>query len=203
MNPSELIAHAGWTMLPLGLCSVLGLAVLIQKAVQFQREKVGDATLIVDLPHRKLAPLAAHMAEVDTPLARVLGVAAEATEHRPHTAEDETLRTASLELDRLENGLSLLAFVAQASPLFGLLGTVIGMVELFGAMETAGGDTDVALLARGIWQALLTTAAGLIVAIPALGGHTWLTRRLDRQRLLMETGAGQILDRRRARWDPR
>jgi len=195
MNLAQLLAQAGWTMVPLYVCSIGGLAVLIRKAVQFRRLKVGDDSLLAGISEGELDEVAERMKAADTPLGRVLATAAEATRLRPKRAEDETARTANLELDGLERGLALLAFIAQAAPLFGLLGTVLGMVDLFSGMEAAGDAASSATLSSGIWKALLTTAAGLMVAIPTLGGHVWLTRRVDHQRLLMETGAGRILDR--------
>ena len=105
------------------------------------------------------------------------------------------LRAAVAELDRYEAWLALLGYVAQAAPLFGLLGTVIGMVDLFSSMQMAGSDVSTATLSAGIWKALLTTAAGLIVAIPTLGVHLWLTRRLELLQHRMEEGVGRLLSR--------
>ena len=79
-----------------------------------------------------------------------------------------------------------LELIANLSPLLGLLGTVLGMIQAFQKLESAGNQVDPALLSGGIWQALLTTAVGLIVAIPALIAHQWLDRRIDRCAHVME-----------------
>jgi biopolymer transport protein ExbB len=108
-------------------------------------------------------------------------------------------RLAREELEQLRQGLRLLELTAAVAPLIGLLGTVFGMIEAFQALETAGSRVDPAALSGGIWEALVTTAAGLVVAIPALaawhGFDRWLERgrhamedRLTRLRLLVEHG---------------
>jgi len=130
---------------------------------------------------------------------RVSGVIEEtrrALEATPGRAVRVAEREADAALDELGSGMSLLAFVAQAAPLFGLLGTVLGMVDLFSGMEAAGAAAEMSTLSAGIWKALLTTAAGLVVAIPTLGAHVWFGRRLDRVQLELEDRVGRMLDER-------
>lgn len=84
---------------------------------------------------------------------------------------------------RLERGLGALDMVAQLAPLLGLFGTVIGMIEAFQELQSAGASVDPSLLAGGIWVALLTTAAGLAVAMPTSLALSWLTARMQRERV--------------------
>ncbi|UWQ35698.1 MotA/TolQ/ExbB proton channel family protein (plasmid) [Leisingera sp. M527] len=84
---------------------------------------------------------------------------------------------------RLERGLGTLDMVAQLAPLLGLFGTVIGMIEAFQKLQSAGASVDPSLLAGGIWVALLTTAAGLAVAMPVSLVLSWLTARMQRERV--------------------
>ncbi|MGH1370039.1 MAG: MotA/TolQ/ExbB proton channel family protein [Maritimibacter sp.] len=93
---------------------------------------------------------------------------------------EETLRVAAKELDDTRRGLRGLELVATIAPLVGLLGTVLGMVSAFQALEAAGNRADPSALAGGIWEALLTTAAGMAVAIPASGALTWFESVSDR-----------------------
>lgn len=86
----------------------------------------------------------------------------------------------------LERGLRLLDSIAQISPLLGLFGTVLGMIEAFQAMQDAGAQVDPSLLAGGIWVALLTTAVGLAVAMPTSLVHSWFESRMDADRVLAE-----------------
>ena len=89
-------------------------------------------------------------------------------------------RIALLKLNDLRALLPALEGIATLSPLLGLLGTVIGMIDAFQAMESAGSRVDPSVLSAGIWQALLTTAIGLTVAIPTLAIYTWLDRKVQR-----------------------
>jgi biopolymer transport protein ExbB len=96
-------------------------------------------------------------------------------------ARDEAYRGARLQAEQLNSHLRILEVIATLAPLLGLLGTVLGMIEAFRAMEAAGEHVNPAILSGGIWQALLTTAAGLIVAIPISLLHSWLERCAERQ----------------------
>ena len=105
---------------------------------------------------------------------------------------EEVERVARSKLDGLERGLPLLSLIATVSPLLGLLGTVLGMIEAFQQLENAGDRVDPAILSGGIWEALLTTAAGLSVAIPAAAFFTWLQRSVDVAGQYMEDAATRI-----------
>lgn len=93
---------------------------------------------------------------------------------------EELQRVASYRLNQLKMLLRPLEVIANLAPLLGLLGTVLGMIEAFQQMESAGSRVDPSILSGGIWQALLTTAVGLGVAIPVVVIHTWLERRVER-----------------------
>ncbi|MFY9240455.1 MAG: MotA/TolQ/ExbB proton channel family protein [Roseovarius sp.] len=95
-------------------------------------------------------------------------------QHLPDTlAREEITRLALRTLTEMRSGLRPLELIATIAPLIGLLGTVLGMIEAFQALETTGGQADPSVLAGGIWEALLTTAAGMAVAIPAAVALSW------------------------------
>ena len=96
--------------------------------------------------------------------------------------EDQISVEGEKELRNLEFLLKPLEVISNIAPLLGLLGTVIGMINAFSKLENAGSRVDPAILAGGIWEALLTTAFGLIVAIPALAAFYWLDGRVDKTR---------------------
>ena len=91
---------------------------------------------------------------------------------------EEVERVATDELGNLRSHIGLLELIGSLSPLLGLLGTVLGMIQAFRAMETAGRNVDPSILSGGIWAALLTTAAGLIVAIPVVAIASWFDRSI-------------------------
>lgn len=117
-----------------------------------------------------------------TPADRVLahGMDELARQTDEEVLERELERRGNEELERMRRQLRTLEVIAMVSPLLGLLGTVLGMIQSFQELELAGGSANAAVLAGGIWQALLTTAAGLIVAIPAAIAANLLSARADR-----------------------
>ena len=107
----------------------------------------------------------------------------------------ESLEEAGLaEVPRLEEKLNLLATIAQVAPLLGLLGTVLGMIHIFGQMEHEGLNASVQMLSGGVWEALICTAAGLAVAIPAHAGYNYLVSRVNEIVLDMEKAATEIVN---------
>jgi biopolymer transport protein ExbB len=110
-------------------------------------------------------------------------------------AREETTRIARALLSELRTGLRPLDLIVTIAPLLGLLGTVIGMIAAFQALQEAGVQADPATLAGGIWQALLTTAAGMAVAIPASAALTWFDSIADRLQAEMEDDATRIFTR--------
>jgi biopolymer transport protein ExbB len=198
MNLGSLLLQAGWAMVPIYGCSILALSVFVQKLVQFRLARLEDMTWFA--PVRELiaqdqrTQALERCARSNQPVARVVAATASTWWTRPERAEAEGRRVGSLELQNLESRFGLLSFIAQVAPLLGLLGTVLGMVDLFAGLGSAGiGNVDAAALSGGIWKALLTTAAGLIVAVPALAAHTWLTSKTDALRLRMSDAMQQVL----------
>jgi len=135
----------------------------------------------------------------DSPVTRVLGrglgLAGGSRSHMRESMEDG----GRAELRRMRRNTGAIAAVATVAPLLGLLGTVIGMISTFQAVVESSahgaGAVDVGQLADGIWQALVTTAAGLMVAIPVLLGHRYLVGRIDRLIGEIEDLAGLVVDR--------
>ena len=119
--------------------------------------------------------------------------AVEAPGYSAADAEAELTRVAKGQLAEARRGLKILDLVATIAPLLGLLGTVVGMIAAFQAMQEAGARTDPAVLAGGIWEALLTTAAGMGVAIPATMALGWFESVIDRLRLDLEDIGTRIL----------
>lgn len=110
-------------------------------------------------------------------------------------AREETTRIARALLAELRIGLRPLDLIVTIAPLLGLLGTVLGMIAAFQALQEAGVQADAATLAGGIWEALLTTAAGMAVAIPASAMLTWFDSIADRLQAEMEDDATRIFTR--------
>lgn len=110
----------------------------------------------------------------------------------PDAAREETARVAKADLAEARRGLRALELIAAIAPLLGLLGTVLGMIEAFQTLQDAGSRADPAALAGGIWEALLTTAAGMAVAIPASMALSWFDSIVERLQADMEDTATRI-----------
>lgn len=169
-------------MIPLFLCSLAALAVILERAIALRRSRVipGAVVDVIDA-YRGEGSAEAAVATCDrssASLARLVGGIVQArNEDHPHVIE--TIHALGRrEVERLERGLIVLEIVAGVSPLIGLLGTVLGMVTVFNAIAAEGlGDPRV--LSEGISEALITTVAGLIVAIPALAFHSYFGRHVE------------------------
>ena len=191
MTLAELLANGGWAMVPIYLCSAAVVAIFCKKMLEFRSRSLTDVSWLEEtldaLRRSDFEEARTRAGATSNPAGRVILAMLGIVDERPDRVEAEARRVGSLEIQNLEEHVGGLSFVAQAAPLLGLLGTVIGMVELFmGLQGTATATVDAALLASGIWKALLTTAAGLAVAVPALAAYSYLNSRTDRFRLLLQ-----------------
>ena len=171
-----------WLLAALG---TVALVIVLLKLWQFgtarlSREPVVDKALGLWRTGDRTGALQL-LASLQTPRARIVASAMSGVKLAAPEAlvREETERLARQQLGVLGRYLRTLGFIANVSPLIGLLGTVIGMIAAFKAIETAGTQVDPAVLSGGIWVALLTTAVGLVVAIPVSFMHGLLERRLD------------------------
>jgi biopolymer transport protein ExbB len=193
----ELVKAGGWLMLPILICSVLALAIIIQRFYTLRRSRViPDGALQAVYSQYKAGNLTSdyiNSLREKSPLEQVLA-AALMNRNQPRAVMKEAIEEEGRQIVHgLEYFLGALATIAAISPLLGLLGTVVGMIDVFAAIVTAGvGNPGV--LAGGISKALITTAAGLSVAIPALIFHEILSSRVDQLILDMEDKAVQMVD---------
>ncbi len=198
----SIIQAAGWPIWPLIACSTVALALIIERFLNLRTRKVAPPRLLdeaITVSQRAVpAPgIVAQLAQ-NSALGEVLASGMRTLNSDPRCSEED-LR-ASIEstgravAHRLEKYLAALATIASAAPLLGLLGTVIGMIEIFGSQSSATGGVggNPAQLAHGISIALYNTAFGLIVAIPALIFWRYFRARVDGYLLTLEISAEQF-----------
>jgi len=193
----ELIKSGGWLMLPIILCSVAAMAIVAERLWTLRPSRVSPPDLLAEIwkQVRGRQPTAIMLKELRTssPLGQVLAAGLANAKHGREVMKECIEEAASSVIHELERYLSALGTVGGIAPLLGLLGTVIGMIEIFsGFME--GGMVNAPVLAGGIGKALITTAAGLIVAIPAVFFHRFLTRRVDELVIAMEQDANKLVE---------
>jgi len=193
---TEWFLKGGFFVWPILLCSVLSLAVALERAFFFFKTR----GRIKNLSERAAALLdgnktkeALALCESDTGfLGRFLAVGVKVSD-RPEEEKQKILRRAgSRELEAGEKYLRVLSVIGNISTLLGLLGTVTGMVQTFMTIEKAGGMADVTVLAGGIWEALLTTVAGLCVAIPTLVCFHYFESVVDNRSIQMKNTAFDV-----------
>ena len=196
----SIIQAAGWPIWPLIACSVIGLALVIERFISLKTARVAPTDLVEEaiMASRQGIPppqVVQQLAE-NSVLGELLASGFRTLNSNPSATEDE-LRSAlesagRLAAAKLQRYLGAIATIASAAPLIGLLGTVIGMIEIFGSQASAGGLTpgggNPEQLAHGISIALYNTAFGLIVAIPALMFWRYFRARVDQYVLQMEVG---------------
>jgi biopolymer transport protein ExbB len=177
-----LFVKGGPIMVPLVIFSVLGLAVTIQKFMALRHSKVIQSEIVGCIESiRSLAdiPLAVKLCDrYNSPFANIVGAGLEEANQPIHIIRQAMEDTGRREVKRLEKYLVVLETVAAASPLLGLLGTVFGMIKVFSVISIAGVG-QAGLLSGGIAQALITTAFGLSVGIPALIAYNYFDSRVE------------------------
>lgn len=197
----SIIQAAGWPIWPLIACSVLAVALVIERFISLKTRKVAPLKLVdeaITVSRASMpSPDVVTQLEQNSLLGEILASGFRAINVNPRLSETDlrsTLEGAGRHAaHKLERYLAALATIASAAPLLGLLGTVIGMIEIFGAQSGGGPGGNPAQLAQGISIALYNTAFGLIVAIPALIFWRYFRARVDAYLLVMELGTERFL----------
>ena len=201
----SIIQAAGWPIWPLLACSIVALALIVERFISLKTAKIAPPKLLdeaISVSRKGLpGPDVIKQLEANSALGEVLASGMHTMNANPRCSEDD-LRSAMegtgrAVAHRLERYLAAIATIASAAPLLGLLGTVIGMIEIFGSQGGgvgggAVGSGNPAQLAQGISIALYNTAFGLIVAIPALIFWRYFRARVDGYLLTLELGAERM-----------
>lgn len=197
----DLLDRGGVAIWVIAALSVLALAVALWKLSTFVRQGVWSQGYRADLARWVDTGAGAGPAS-HGPVARVASVAIAARSNpalSDDQAREETERVARALLAEARSGLRILDLTVTIAPLLGLFGTVLGMIDAFQALQTEGAAADAATLAGGIWEALLTTAAGMAVAIPASIALAWFDSVIDTLQARMEDAATRVFTAPRGR----
>ena len=193
----ELVKAGGWPMIPLLLLSAVAIAIIVERAWTLRRSAVIPPSLGDEVrawaARGKLDPSHIESLRRTSPLGSLLAAALD-VRARPRDLVRERIEDVGRHLvHRMERYLNTLGTIAASGPLLGLFGTVVGMIQMFLAIGD-GGLGDVNQLAAGIGKALVCTATGMIVAIPALMAHRWFRGRIAEYIVAMEHEAMLLLD---------
>jgi biopolymer transport protein ExbB len=193
----ELLEAGGWLMLPILLCSVAAVAIVIERFWALRRVVIMPDNLVSQIwqLHRRRQLNDDRIAEIrdGSALGRMLAAGLINRFHSREVMKEAIEDTGRQVVADLERYLNTLGTIAAVSPLLGLLGTVFGMIQVFGVITQAGVG-NAGLLAGGISKALITTAAGLSVAIPALMFHRYFNGRVNKLIIAMEEQALRLIE---------
>ncbi len=193
----ELVQAGGWLMIPILICSVISAAICIERFWTLRTNQIAPRNLLAqvwnwiknnEMDARKLREI-----RTGSPLGQILAAGIASHRKGREVMKESIEEVAGHVVHELERFLSTLGTIAAISPLLGLLGTVIGMIKVFSAIQLEGtGNT--AVLAGGISEALITTAAGLTVAIPSLFFYRFFQRKVDELVISMEQEALKLVE---------
>lgn len=195
---SNILVAGGWLMVPIVLCSIAVIAISAERFWTLNpnkiapRHQLGDVWALLQnnaFDSEKLKEL-----RRSSPLGRILAAGLSSSRQGREVMKDAIQDAASQVVHELERYLATLSAIASIAPQLGLLGTVFGMITMFTEIMLAGSNGNTAILAGGIAEALMATAGGLMVAIPALAAHRFFVRRVDNLSQLLEQDAAKLVD---------
>ncbi len=193
----ELYVTGGVFMHPILICSVVGLAIILERLYFFAKARTNTRRLLGELLHvlqdQGFESAQRMLHSKRGPIAAVLHSGLLRAKKGPEAVEKAIQTAASIQTAGLERGLIWLATVANIAPLLGFLGTVSGMIHAFEAIAAAE-EVSAKLVATGIYEALITTAAGLIVAIPVQTAHNYFVSRIDKFVIDVEESGAELVD---------
>lgn len=190
----DFVVKGGPVMIPIGICSLVAITVIVERLVSLRKRQIippgfaeGVRAILSGGASDRVARALEYCRASDTPLANIFAAGIKKLGDPAELIEKRIQETGQAEIQKLRKYLRVLSVIAAIAPLLGLLGTILGMISAF---ETVAASPDslgrTELLAKGIYEALITTAAGLIVAIPVMIAFHWFAARLDRMVLEMD-----------------
>lgn len=198
MTAFTLLLKGGWVMLPIFFLSVAGMYLIIEKLIALKKanktpkqwmDKIKERIRVGDTVEVKLL-----CQQENTPIARIIEQGIEKMSGSREYIEASLENVGKMEAYKLEKNLSLLGTISGAAPMLGFLGTVIGMIQAFIVMAQKHDNVNLQLLSSGIYQAMITTAAGLVVGIIAYLGYNYILAQIQKIIHNMEYTAGKFIE---------
>ena len=194
----ELAIKGGWIMIPILLLSVISVYIFIERFIAIRNAAKKDDNFMNNIKNYiidgKIENALTLCKSNPTPVARMIEKGIQRLGRPLNDVNAAIENVGKLELNKLEKGLATLATSAGAAPMIGFLGTVIGMIRAFYDMANAGNNIDITLLSNGIYTAMVTTVAGLIVGILAYLAYNMLVARIEKVVYVMEANTMEFMD---------
>jgi len=194
----EITLKGGWVMIPIALLSVIAIYIFVERYIVIKKALEPDPSFmnrVKEFIHDGKIDAAIRLAQAtDSPAARMIEVGISRIGRPMSDVNIAIENVGRLEIYKLERGMATLASAAGAAPMLGFLGTVLGMIQAFMDMSMATGGIDISMLSNGIYTAQVTTAAGLIVGIPAYFFYNILVSKIQTVVFILETTSSEFLD---------
>ncbi len=194
----ELALKGGWVMIPIALLSIISVYIFIDRYFALRRAARLDKNFMNRIKEYilddKIEAAVALCHSTDSPTARMILKGLQRLGRPLNDVHTAIENVGNMEIAKLEKGIPLLASVAGAAPMLGFFGTVTGMVRAFYTMASAGSNLNVGLLSAGIYEALVTTVAGLMVGIPAYFFYNYLVVKVDEVLFNLEIHTTEFMD---------
>ncbi|EJF09938.1 MotA/TolQ/ExbB proton channel family protein [Pontibacter sp. FD36] len=194
----DLAMAGGWAMIPLLLLSLAAVYIFFERYLTLKKaaknpdgfsDRIKSMVLAGDINGARML-----CAQTNTPVSRMLGKGVSRIGNPLKNIETSIENVGKIEISRLERNLAALATIAGAAPMLGFLGTVTGMIQAFIAIAQAEGSVSPQLLSAGIYQAMVTTATGLMIGLPAYVGYNYLVSKIDNIVHAMEYSSIEFID---------
>jgi len=193
----ELLKAGGWLIIPILLCSLVALTIIVERFLSLNPRKVAPPDLLAQvwtwIKNNQLDAAKIKQLRQSSPLGQILATGLSNSRHGREVMKESIEESASHVVHDMERYLNALGTIAVISPLLGLLGTVVGMIQVFSQLMLQG-TGNASAFAGGISQALITTAVGLCVAIPAMVMYRYFNRRIDTIVVTMEQETIKLVD---------
>lgn len=198
MNLLEIFLKGGFIMWLILATSIVGLAVVIDRFLVLRKARINVPAFMVRIrgfiKKKDISGAISYCMEEKSPVANIVRKGLKKYKYGHDRVKEAIENAGSQEISKLEKGLTILATVSGIAPLLGFLGTVTGMIQAFMTIQDLAGAANPSDLAGGIWEALITTAFGLIVGIPALAFYNYFLSAVKRLVGEMETVANDVVD---------
>jgi biopolymer transport protein ExbB len=198
MDLFSLYLKGGFVMWLILACSIIGLMVIIDRFIVLRKAKINIPAFMVRIrgyiKKKDITGAISHCMEENSPVSNIIRKGLKKYKLGHERVKEAIENAGKQEISKLEKGLPILATVAGIAPLLGFLGTVTGMISAFMTVQELQGSANPADLAGGIWEALITTAFGLFVGIPALALYNYFLNAVKKLVNDMETVANDVID---------
>jgi biopolymer transport protein ExbB len=198
MNLLSILAKGGWLMIPIAVFSLISLGIFIERLLVLRKSQINFNAFLLKLRqqiiNKDIQSALKLCADNQSPIARIMETGIRRHDQSRDEIKDSIESAGRAEIYQLEKGFGTLATIAGVAPLTGFLGTVTGMIRAFMRIQELGGNVNATVLAGGIWEALITTAAGLFVGILTLLAYNYLVSRVQRFVFQLEVSSSNLLE---------